>query len=78
LERARERQYERNRRRAIEDYNQATFGQRRPFAGPFLRLFEVSAVCTACVLVLPSPMDFWAMLASLVIFRIWEFRRFHP
>jgi len=44
LERSREREYERDRRKAIEDYNQATFGDRRPFIGPFIRIFGSGSV----------------------------------
>ena len=76
IERSRERRIERDRRKAIEDYNEATFGERRPFFGSLIWLFKVFVVCAIVVMLVPRPYDLWTMIATIAIARLWEYRRY--
>jgi hypothetical protein len=76
LERSRERRIERDRRKAIEDYNEATFGERRPLVGTLIRLFELFVVCAIVVMLVPRPYDLWAVIATIAIAKFWEYRRY--
>ena len=75
LERDRHSRREKDRRRAIEDYNIATFGERRPLLGALGWLFEMSIVFAVVLAVLPHPADLWAGMLILSVYRLWEFRR---
>jgi hypothetical protein len=66
-EQRREEQEQRERQEALNTYNESTFGEPHPFAGPLLRWFVGALIITAAVLWLPRlPGRILALLVALV------------
>lgn len=71
-EHKREQQAEADRRNAIADYNQATFGERTLFAGTFLRLAITFVVIALLVFLLPRWIGKPLALLAGALFWVWE------
>jgi hypothetical protein len=75
-ERKRERSSEDQRRAAIENYNQSTFGERRPFLrGPFIRWVFFALILCLMAAVLPRWLFRWMAYVVVAIFLFCEHLR---
>jgi hypothetical protein len=73
-EQERERDKEDLRQKAIENYNESTFGERRPIRSGFARFAVMSAVGVLIILLLPRAVARVLMWAPVGIFFVWQGR----
>jgi hypothetical protein len=59
-------------RKHVEDYNEATFGERRPFIATFFRLFVFMATVTLLIFLLPRSAGRPMVWLAVVAFFLWE------
>ena len=71
-EKAQQRSAEDERREKTENYNEATFGERRPFQNAFVRLAMFAAIEVAIVLLLPRGWNRLASWVAVVGFLVWQ------
>ena len=74
-ERERSRLAEDERRGAIEAYNQATFGDKRPLGSFLLRTAAALGVAFLLILLLPRPYGRIAASVPIIALAVWEWRR---
>ena len=60
------------RRRAVEDYNQATYGERHPFRAPFVRRAVLIALLAIPFFLLPRRMARDVCAIMCIIFPLFE------
>lgn len=74
---AREGQEERERREALDNYNQSTFGERRPVAASLLRLAVTLIVLTPLVMTVSRRTASLLTLLGCAAYLVWEWRATH-
>ena len=71
-EKAREQIAEMERREKLEDYNEATFGERRPIWNTFIRLSIFIAIELAILALLPRGWSRPLSWTALIAFIVWQ------
>jgi hypothetical protein len=74
-EQRRERAVEDDRRERVEDYNESTFGERRPITSAVLRVGVFVAIAAALEYFLPRTAGRLIVLLLAVAFAAWEWRK---
>jgi len=69
---AREGQQEVERREALENYNESTFGERRPVAGAFVRFAIFAAILVPLAFLLPRGPFYLVSIPLSLAFAFWE------
>ena len=74
-EQTRERKLEEERREKLEDYNESTFGERRPIASAFLRWGVFVTIVSLLIIFLPRGIGRPLAWLASVGYTVWEIRR---